>query len=287
MNNLARLNKVKADEAGVDGTTSLDAILVRSVDEVSREFENETHREFAATLGTRYLARHPRACADELRLDVDLASISSLTVDDDGDGTYELTLVENTDYFVEREDDLDSNTPIVCLTLNRNGTQLSSWPTDDRSVKITGLWGYSYELESSTLTVSDAGPGLDTSETGITLSATAATLIFPGDTIVIDSEQMEVTAVVTTLLTVVRAINGTTAAIHSDGATVYIRRYPRDVERVVAERAVGLRWDAQGGYDAGITLTGEAQGAAGKTTIRGSFARWKNTINRYKRWGVS
>lgn len=284
MNNLARLNKVKADEAGVDGTTSLDAILARSVDEVSREFENETHREFAATLGTRYLQRHPRTCGDELWLDQDLASISGLTVDDDGDGTYELTLVENTDYFVEREDDLDSNTPIVCLTLNRNGTQLSSWPTAYRAVKVTGLWGYSYELQDATV---DTAEVLDTTETDITIDLTAATLIFPGDTIVIESEQMEVTAVATTTLTVVRGINGTAAATHVTDSDIYVRRYPRDIEEIIAERVVGKRWDTQGGYDAGVTLTGESQGAAGKTTARGSFARWSRTVKRYKRWGVS
>jgi len=278
VNNLARLNEVKADEAGVDGTTALDTILTRSIAEVSREFEASTRRSFVARSGTRYLGRHPRACPSELRFEEDLASITSVLVDDNGDDTYEITLVETTDYFVEREDDLDTNTPITCLRLNPNGTQLTRWPTYLRGVKITGLWGYSYELENTTLTASAIS---STTATSVTVSATAASLIFPGDTLVIDSEQMEVTAVVTTTLTVVRGINGTTAATHSAAAATYIRRYPRDVERAVAERVVGLRWDVQGGYAAGVTMPD------GGNPNKGAYARWKATVHRYKNWAVA
>lgn len=288
MNNLCRLIHVKRDIAGVSGLTDTSTTvlgILQAIDDVSREFEGETQRQFHATLGTRYLHRHPRACPTELMLEEDLASISGITVDDDGDETFELTLVENTDYFVEREQDLDSNTPIVVLRLNPNGTQLSSWPTARRAIKIIGLWGYSYEREDSTLTLLDPGPGLDVSETGVTLSATAASIIYPGDTIVIDSEQMQVTAVSTSTLTVARAINGTVAAVHSDGAAVYIRRYPRRVESAIKERVVGIRWDTQTGAAAQITLAGEGD-ASGVSAIRASYARWRRTVNSYKNWRV-
>lgn len=286
MNNLARLDKVKGDIAGVNSTSALDAALVRSVDEVSREFETSTRRSFVARSGTRYLCRHPRACPDELRLFDDLASITSVLVDYDGDGTYELTLAENTDYFVEREDDLDPNTPIACLRLNPNGTQIAQWPSMNRSIKVTGLWGYSYELQATGLTLQ--GGGINASALTATLSASAQALVFPGDVLVLDSEQFDVSVVNGTGVTFgQRALNGTAAANHAVGTTAYVRRYPRDVERAIAERVVGLRWDSQGGYDAGVTLIGEQMGAAGKTTIRGSFARWQSTVKRYKNWEVA
>lgn len=286
MNNLARLGPVKANEAGVAGTTSLDAVLTQTAEEVSREFEAETRRQFVAHYGIRYLQRHPRGCPTELVIFDDLASISALAVDDDGDGDYELTLVENTDYFVERENDLDPNTPIVLLRLNPDAAtvQLYSWPERYRAIKITGLWGYSYELEDTTL---DTNEALDASETDVTVSATAASLIYPGDTIVVDSEQMAVTAVSTVTLTVVRGINGTTAATHLTALSVYVRRYPRDVERAVSERTVGLRWDTQSGYQGMATLTGDPSGASGRTVDRASFARWRNTVKRYKDWSVA
>lgn len=284
MNNLARLEHVKSDEAGVAGTTGLDLTLGRAIEEVSREFESETGRSFVARLGTRYLRRHPRACQDELALEDDLATISGVTVDYDGDGTYELTLVENTDYFVERADDLESNTPVVLLRLNPNGTQLSAWPTASRAVKIVGLWGYSYERQDTGLNTDEE---LDASETEITCGALADTLVFPGDVAVIDSEQFDVTAVLGNKLTVTRGINGTTAATHTTGADIYIRRYPRDIEEVVRERAVGKRWDAQNGYEAQVPLTGDMKGAAGSTSVRASYARWRSTVRRYKNWGVA
>jgi len=280
MNNLARLGDVKRDPAGVSGTTALDATLEPLIEQVSREFERETGRDFVARLSTRHLNRHPRACGREMRLSQDLASITTLTVDDDGDDTYELTLAETTDYFVVREREGDSNTPIVRLDLNPNGTQLSAWPTAKRAIKLVGLWGYSYELEDALV---DTNEELDASETDITLDLTAAALIYPGDTIVIESEQMEVTAVSTVTLTVVRGINGTTAVTHVINSDVYVRRYPRDVERAVAERVVGLRWDSQGGYDAAVSLTGDAQGTPG---TRATFARWRSAVHAYKRWAV-
>lgn len=286
MNNLARLEHMKADEAGVSGTTALDAVLERTCEQVSRDFEAETRRSFVARYGIRYLERHPRECPETLTIFEDLASITTLLVDDDANGTYELTLVENTDFWVERENDLDTNTPITLLRLNPDATtvQIYSWPTRKRAIKLTGLWGYSYELEDTTI---DTAEALDTTETDVTVSATAASLIFPGDTIVIDSEQMAVTAVASVTLTVVRAINGTTAAAHDTAASVYVRRYPRDVERAVSERVVGLRWDVQSGYAGMASLTGDPSVSAGRTTDRASFARWRQAVKRYKDWRVA
>lgn len=286
MNNLARLGDVKSDEVGVSGTSALDAVLDRGIEEVSREFESETGCSFVARYGIRYLERQGRAPFAELAIREPLASISALVVDDDGDGDYEITLAENTDYWVERLNDLDTNTPIVILRLNPDATtiQITRWPTRRRGVKLTGLWGYSYELEDTTLNTAEE---LDASETDVTVDAAAATLIYQGDTVIVDSEQMAVASVAGLVLSVVRGINGTTAATHDTATSVYIRRYPRDVEEVVRERTVGKRWDSQSGYAGGITLTGDPQGAAGRTEGRASFARWARTIRRYKNWAVS
>lgn len=281
MNNYARLSHVKTDIAGVGSTTTLDDVLVRAVEQASREYDREAQRQFYARQVTRYFTGSPRDRFN-LWLPFDAASTTSLLLDADGDGAYEITLVVDTDYFAYREGE-DANAPICRLEINPNGDQISCWPTAPRALKWTGLEGYSYELESSTLTTNEE---LDASETDVTVSASAASLIYPGDTIVVESEQMEVAAVSTTTLTVVRGINGTTAATHTTAKTVYVRRYPRDVERAVAERVVGLRWDSQGGYDGGVTLTGDMVGAAGTTQVRGQYARWGATVRRYKRYSL-
>ena len=251
MNNLCRLAHVR-NEINAEGTTAQDSDLVLAVERASRFAESFCHRNFHATYGARYVQRHPRACPSELLLPEDLATLSEILVDEDGDDTYEITLVENTDYWVERDNDLDSNTPIVQLVLNPNGAQLSSWPTRYRAVKITGLWGYSYELESSTLTTNGAPTAAGPS---VTVSSSAASLIYPGDTIVVESEQMEVTAVSAMTIAVVRGINGTTAATHATAKTVYIRRYPRDVERAVSADAARYHWWASRGMmDTGASM---------------------------------
>lgn len=284
MNNYARLEtNLKTDIAGVSGTTGLDTAFVRLADSVSREFDAATGRRFSAHLSTKYMRGSCRTNGAYLWLPDDLASITSVVVDDDGDGAYELTLVADTDFWGWPYDAAEKNEPYYRLELNPNGTQLWRWPTHPRSVKITGLWGYSYELQSTGLTVSAIS---STTTTSVTVSATAAAIIFPGDTLVVDSEQMEVTAVSSTALTVTRGINGTTAATHSNGAAAYIRRYPREVEERVSERVVGLRWDSQSGFAGSATLIGDVHGAAGTTQARASYARWVQAINHFKRLAV-
>lgn len=288
MNNLCRLSHVKRDIGGVGALSNTsDTVLgiLQAVEDVSREFESETGRSFAATLKTIHIQRHQRACPDHLWLPEDVASISSLTVDNDGDGTYELTLVEDTDYWAEREVDGDSNTPIVRLVLNPDAAtvQLSSWPTRYRAVRLTGFCGYSNERESTLTTTAEA---VDDTETAI--DVVNGSLIDPGDTISFDSddEQCEVLSVSGNTITVTRGINGTTAAAHANGATVYRRRYPRRVENAVKERAVGMRWDTQMGHAAAISLGGETD-AGGVSASRASYARWRRTVASYRRWEVA
>lgn len=276
-NNYCRLSHVKSDQAGTTGTTALDDTYVRQVDQVSREFERECGgRKFYSYTGTRYFAGGTRT-GRKLWLPDDLLSVSALVVDDNADDVYELTLAANTDYWLSPADASQRGEPYMALELNPNGTQLYRWPTAPRAVKVTGVWGYSAETEDTGLT----GTLSDATDTSLTASATAANLIYPGDTLVIESEQVYVTAVVTTTITVTRGVNGTTAAAHTTKALL-VRRYPRDIEMVVAERVVGLRWDAQGGYATGVTLMGDSQEAAGRTTGRGSFARWRDAVKAYR-----
>ena len=236
MNNLARLEtNVKADIAGVSGTTALDTPLVRLGDSVSREFEAACNRRFSAHLSTKYTRGSCRSNPRYLWLPEDLCSITSIAVDSDGDGDYDITLVADTDYWAWPYDAAEKNEPYYRLELNPNGAQLFSWPTYPRCVKITGLWGYSYELQSTGLTIQ--GGGINADVLSATVSAPAASLIFPGDVLVLESEQIDISAVNASGLTFgSRGINGTTAASHAANVAAYIRRYPREVEERVAER---------------------------------------------------
>ncbi len=277
MNNLARLSHVKADVAGVTGTTS-DAVYERLIERVSREFEAECGRHFYAYSATRYYQGNSRS-PGALRLPHDLISVTSLLVDEDGDGTYELTLASNTDYWLGPYEAAERGEPYWYIELNPNGTQLASWPRYPRSVKLAGLFGYSYELQAA----GTLGAAIS-STTATSVTMTAGHSVELGDTLIVESEQMYVSAVSSNTLTVTRGINGTTAATHANATAVSVRRYPRDVEEAVMERAVGLRWDSQGGYDMGAPLVGDPAIGIG---TRASYARWSRACDRHRRWAVA
>jgi len=283
VNNYARLGNVKADQAGVSSATVLDDTLVRAIEQVSREFEQEARRQFHSRTATLIfdgvddagtydgsvsdLFRAPRF--SRLWLSEDLLTVSTVKVDLDRDGDFEVTLTQDTDFYLWPTN-IPPYTPYRALDLSPYSQQLAAWPRGIRRVQIAGTWGYSNETEDSGLT----GTLSNTTSTTLTAATTAAGIIYPGDTLVIESEQVYVSAVSDTTITVTRAVNGTTAAAHS-AKSLLVRRYPRDVEMAVAERVVGLRWDSQGGYTTADALTGQS------SPLRASYARWRRAVERY------
>ena len=246
MNLYVRLPHLQADVAGAGGVSALQAQHLRAIDEASREVERYCNRRFYSEIATRYFDGNGKTdlWLSPIPGEADLISVSALTVDDDDDGTYELTLVEDTDYRLMPA----NSTPKTHLQLLTRGTQLSYWPRGQASIKVVGTWGWSEETEDSGLT----GTVATTTGTTLTASASAATLVYPGDTIIVESEQMYVSAVVTTAITVVRGINGTTAAAHS-AKSILIRRYPTDIEEAVRIRVGASRWESNQGMFEGTT----------------------------------
>jgi hypothetical protein len=281
MNGLCRLSHVKADIAGTAGQTAIDATYLRAIDEVSEEFRTETQgRRFHSWVATRVLAV-PYPCeanefGRQLWLKEDLLSVDSLKVDFDLDNVYELTLTEGSDF--DLWNDEQDGQPYFRIDLRYLAPNLVRFPAGPRRVQLTGLWGYSNETEDTGQQVEDAA-GIDENDTTITVTSTAD--IDPGETLVIDDEQHYVSAVPSsTTLTVVRSINGTTAASHPKDTTIYRRRYPRDVEQAVKARVVGRRWDSQSGYAGSEILRGDD--TQGSSALRASYAQWRRTISNYR-----
>jgi len=92
-----------------------------------------------------------------------------------------------------------------------------------QTLTILGEWGWQNDTESIS-TVDAVG---STTTTTVTVSSGSTTYV--GDTILVGSEQMYVTTVDGNTLTVIRGVNGTTAATHSGGATYSRYVYPADV----------------------------------------------------------
>lgn len=276
MNGYCRLSHVKADITGLSGITTIDAELARGIEEESRIIDAYVRRFFYSRLATRYFERRPNTCRERLRLvgetgqAVDVISISALTIDDDEDYDYDsYTLTENTHYWLTDRWSPNEG-PYAALELIPGNTTLSTWPMQRRGIKVVCLEGFSQDTEAGGTTAE----ALDASETGVDMTAGHGTEI--GDTLIIDSEQMDVNAVSTDTLTVTRGINGTVAATHLTGATVLRRRFPKDIERACKDAVVRRRWNVQSGF------TGQAM--EDPLANRGSqfLYEWRRLLNSYR-----
>ncbi len=162
----------------------------------------------------------------------DLISITTLKTDDDVDRTFETTWA-TTDYLLlpSNADPATTNNPrsrpYYEIEVDPNGNQ-SSFTKGRQTVQIVGVWGYWQHLKRATETVDGE---LDAIETGVDVSARQD--IQAGHTILIDSEQMYVKSYEDNVLTVVRGVNGTTAATHTTSTVIDIYEYPSAITEAV------------------------------------------------------
>lgn len=240
---LARLSTAKS-RMGLT-TTGNDAAIAQLIIAWSAAIQNGC-RPFAATVETVYLqARRSGSRCIVFGRPHDVVSISDLDIDATGSYTYGTQLTENTDFWLVRPNTEAGATSYRAIDVHPNSTKLGAWPTAPRSIRAVIVSGFSYETEACTVTAAEA---MDASETGLDLSAAGG--IDVGETILIDSEQMYVSAVTTTgnfTATVERGVNGTTAASHSNGATIYRRRYPRPVEEACVMQVARYWHEVQNG----------------------------------------
>lgn len=218
-----RLADLKED-LNLSGTGD-DGRLLRLAERVSRAADDYCRRHFYALARAQRLFDGDGSAA--LRLYDDLYSLGAVSVDNDGDGTYELTVAASELIAVPHW-----GPPYRELRLAPWATTVVAWPQGVATVRITdAVWGYSYETEDTGQTVANAG-GLSAGAT--TLEVQDGSAISQGEALVIDQEQLYVGSVSGTNVAVRRGHNGTTAAAHAQGTPVLRRRYPRPVEEAVA-----------------------------------------------------
>lgn len=277
----ARPSHVMAAIAGTSYDPADGTLLpqyVRAIERVSREVDRWTNRRFYAEVATRYFDV-PAACRElalPMNKDGDLISVTTLKVDDDYDWSYGLTLTEGTDFVLMPY----NTTPKWRIAVHPNSTNINNWPAGPRRVQIVGTFGYSYDLESTGLT----GTVASSSTTTLTANAAATSLIDVGETLVLDSEQVYVTAVSAVTVSITRAQNGTTAASHTAGTTIYRRLYPADVTGAVIDQVGRQRWNSQSGY-AGAVLIADDENVNNRMGV-GLWPRIKDTLNHYRLPGV-
>jgi hypothetical protein len=166
--------------AKIEGTDS-DVLLDRLIADASKRFEDDTNRFFIPRVLTRYYDYDRRLC---LWLDADLLSVTSLYTKSQDTTPVEIV---SADYYLEPVND---GPPYECIEIDlaSNATFEPGDNTSQHSIRIIGSWGYS----ATTVTAGALAEADDGSETA--LEVTDASLIDVGDTILIGTEQMFVTA---------------------------------------------------------------------------------------------
>lgn len=223
--------KNELGETSTDATR--DAILIGMIEDASRQVDQYCLRHFYVRIATKYLdVVEPR----NVQID-DCLSISALTTDSEGDGTFDgetFTQGETGDYVLWPDDAWPKLAIVPAVDPTYSFTRRA------RYIKAVGLWGYGDGASATPYTSTGlTGTLSDASDTTITASADASSTIYAGHTLLIESEQVYVTAVATTTITVERGINGTTAAAHTTAAMSRYK-YPREVTRYVIECAKDL-----------------------------------------------
>ena len=271
MKSYCGLNTFKA-RLGITGASD-DAQLHALLRAASQAVDNYCDRDFQARTETRYFD----GMGDQLPIE-DLLSVTTFKLDLNNDGVYEITMAA-TDYVLYPY----SGRKIFPKTEARIASQGNYRRFADgvtKGVEIAGLWGYGTGITATPYATSGGttNEGLDATETGVDVSSGA--LFEVGQTVLVESEQMYITAISANTLTVRRGENGTTAATHDTAKTIYIYEYPEEVREAVFIQA-GKLWKRRETTFSQVTAIPEL---GGFEVNRGLDADVKFLLSDIKKW---
>ena len=207
----------------ITGTT-YDTSLRQVLETASRLIDQYCNRHFYVLVATR---KYDGDGGTEL-LVPDLISVTILKTDDDLDRTFEATWAAS-DYLLYHTNADPTKLwgrPYTSIHVDTDAGAEDVFTKGMQTVQIDGKWGYREVTEDSD---ADINEGAQSSATDTTLTVTDGSKFAVGQTILIDSEQLYITAISTNDLTVSRGLNGTTAAVHNDSSDISIYRYPGPV----------------------------------------------------------
>ena len=133
MANYCTIDEVK-NSLGQMVTEQYNGILLDIITAVTAEIDNYCHRSFALTSATRYFD----GVDDNLIVD-DLVSVTTLKLDTGGDGVWDTTLTEGTDFLLYPY----NTSPKWLVKLTDNSTTSDFARGVRKGVQIAGTWGYS------------------------------------------------------------------------------------------------------------------------------------------------
>mgnify|MGYP003651689293 FL=1 len=167
-----------------------------------------------------------------------------------------------------------NSTPKTILKLNEDTTK--GFDAGQQTLSILAAWGYTSDTVS--VTTADA----ISSTTATSASMASAANLGPAQTILIDSEQLYITAISGNTLTVERGVNGSTAATHSGAAAVVRYDYPE----LVVQACLDLSKIVFRDRDLGAATT-IGSGEASITSAAGEINSILMTLESYRVTGTS
>lgn len=119
------------------GSTYADADIVAAVNAASRAVDGYCDTRFYSSAETRYYT----GCPGDRYIQVDdINNVATVVVDQGGDGVYETTWAEGSDFYAGPINSGNAGEPYNKLVLYRQGGK--RFPAYDNSVKITGDYGW-------------------------------------------------------------------------------------------------------------------------------------------------
>ena len=204
--------------------TQLDAVL----EGVAREIDRFVGFHFYPASGVRYYTPKNSTCLD---LGYPLTALDAVALDTDGNASYNSTLT-TTDYYLIPYNATEESPkrPFWAIELAVNSTAAFPRATQ-RGARITGTWGYYNQTAAVNVALTTT-----LAATATQAEVTNSSLLHPGQTVLIDSEQVFVvrngksgsdTATSSGIVGIERAKNGTTAAAHATtGVALSVYEYP-------------------------------------------------------------
>lgn len=167
------------------GGSDRDSVIDSCIDQASREIEAITNRRFIPISATRYYPWPQRDARRGyvLHLDEDLLSVDTNGLTKEGD---DVTAIAATDFL---EEPASLGPPYSRIEIDLSSSEyFASKDTHQQQVRVTGSWGYGDGTKAAGA-LAEADNGTETE-----LEVTDASLIDVGDTLLIGTEQMFVTA---------------------------------------------------------------------------------------------
>ena len=229
--------------------TGYDTRLRELLETISRFIDRYCNRHFYILVETRKFDGDGSA-----KLNVpDLISVTTLKSDDNKDRTFETTWAA-TDYLLYPTNASPSKVwgrPYTRVLVDVEAGSKSSFPAGMQALEINGKWGFREVTEDS---AADINEGAQFSATDTTLTVTDGSKFAVGQTMLIESEQLYITAISTNDLTVTRGVNGTTAAAHNDGKDISIYRYPASIAQACLIQASRIWKRKDSGFSTRVGL---------------------------------